>query len=115
MDWMRDLQEELSKTLSDKVSEQQPEPTPAPKVASTDRQEVSERKRKELPSPRKMHEAYRWLTSFNMEDRIRGRCKPPSKCRFMIDWLDNEKRKEFSERGNLRWRDWNTCYTLLQK
>ena len=45
MDWMRNLQEELSKTLSDKVSEQQPEPTPSPKVASTDRREVSEGER----------------------------------------------------------------------
>ena len=68
MDWMRDLQEELSKTPSDPVSEQQPKPTPAPKVASTDRREVSEgeRTKKETsPSGGVMHEVFPPMRSKN--------------------------------------------------
>lgn len=85
-----------------------------PKVAPTDRRET-EQKRRTLPSPLQLNYAYQWLTSFNMEERICGRCEPVSKCRFMIDWLDDELRKEFSERGNLRWRDWNFLYDDLQR
>ena len=105
----------VSVTVEASERERQSEPTPAPKVASTDRSEVSQRKRKPLPSPLQLNYAYQWLTSFNMEERIRGRCEPVSKCRFLIDWLDDELRKEFLERGNLRWRDWNFLYDDLQR
>lgn len=89
------------------VRERQSDPKPPPKAASTDR--------KPLPSPLQLNSAYKWLTSANMEERIRGRCEPPSKCRFLIDWLSDELRKELSERSPLRWRDWNFLYDDLQR
>ena len=91
----------------------QTEPTPAPKAAATDRREVSERKRKALPSSLRLQYAYQWLCSFDMAFRVRGRCTPETKCRFLVDWLPDLKRKEFLERGDLSWLDWNACFDCL--
>ena len=98
------------------VSERTPtEPMPAPKAAATDRREVSEQKQKALPSPLKMQYAYQWLTSFDMAFRVKGRCTPETKCSFLVDWLPDELRREFEERGDLQWREWNSVYTLLER
>jgi hypothetical protein len=74
-------------------------------VVATDRKERS----RKIPSRYQIKQVERWLYSFSMEFR-RGRCKPPLSCRFLIDWLDDELRKEFEVKGDLRWRDWNFCY-----
>ena len=102
--------------LSQSMPQDMPKKSGAlPKAASTDPQVVDELQRKHKPSGRQMQAAYRWLCSFNMEFRIRGRCKPDKASEFLIDALPDDLRHEFSECDDLRWRDWHTCYTSLER
>lgn len=114
MNWMQQFKQRIRQKRESEPTPQ-PDPTPAPKASSTDRGEVSERKRKALPSPLRMQSAYRWLCSFDMADRIRGRCKPETKCRFLVDWLSDDLRQEYKERGDLRWRDWDFACSRIEK
>ena len=34
----------------------------------------------------------------------------PDGCRFLVDWLEPEKREDFLAHDGLGWRDWNACY-----
>ena len=108
--FLPDIPKESTKTL-------EPEILSYFHPASTDQHDVG-RKRKLLPSSSQMDRAYQWLTSFSMEKRIHGRCKPAKegkkRCRFLTGWLPNDLRQEFEEKADLRWRDWNFCVENLR-
>jgi hypothetical protein len=115
VDWMRKLQESLDDTPPHGVSEPERKTEPAPiakesAVVSEPREASEPRRKADLPSPLKMKYAEQWLRSFLSVDRVSIRCAPESKCRFLIDWLDAEKRAEFERCGDLQWRDWNMAF-----
>ena len=100
------------------IESSQPEQTPKSEMAKPKavRAETIEPSRREtLPSPIQMRVALKWFCTFDMAFRKSGRCQLEPKCEFLIDWLPDELRREFEERGDLRWRDWNTCYTSLER
>ena len=66
-----------------------------------------------FPSAVRMRYAYQWLRSFNMTERFTVRCTSATKCRFLIDWLPDDLRKEFDEHNELGWREWREIYTQL--
>jgi len=107
----------LSKTLTDGICAHKVELINLLTIGGTPKAVLAtnhpEQKRRALPSPLQMDYAYKWLKSFNMEERIRGRCNPARKCRFLTGWLPNDLQKEFEEKADLRWRDWNFLFNKL--
>jgi len=68
---------------------------------------------RKIPGSIRLQYAIDWFKSATLKipmadrGRQKARLAPPSRCRWLLDWLPKANRIEFEKKGDLPWVDWN--------